>query len=156
MKIKRRGPLVRVDIDSAESGILIDLLDDFGAMLDAADPGDAVTARNPVIQRLFPDGYRDDEDAAQEYRDLVVEDLRAARHARLQVCRAEIPAAGGRVELDLEGADRWIRVLNDLRLAFGVQLGVSEETELDPADDLAQIYGWLTAVQDTFVTQLMR
>ncbi len=75
---------------------------------------------------------------------------------RLERCRAELPSAEGNVELDDEAAQRWLTVLNDLRLATGTRLNVSEDDEpgIDPADPDAQtraIYQWLTALQDSLV-----
>ncbi|MDQ1722586.1 MAG: hypothetical protein QOI26_2320 [Pseudonocardiales bacterium] len=149
MKARRKAGALRVEVTNAEAALLGGLLDDFGDALSEPDPDD------PVIQRLYPDGYTDDQEAAQEYRELVENDLRAERIGRLQVCRAELPAGGGRVTLDAEATDRWLRVLNDLRLALGTRLGVTEEAELDDSQPAVQIYSWLTAVQDMLVTQVL-
>ncbi|HEV2887175.1 MAG TPA: DUF2017 family protein [Jatrophihabitans sp.] len=149
MKMRRKAGVLRVDVSSSEAALLGNLLDDFGDVLAEPDPDD------PVIQRLYPDGYTDDEEAAREYRELVESDLRAGRIGRLQACRAELPVGGGRVLLDAEATDRWLRVLNDLRLALGTRLGVTEEVELDDSEPAVQIYFWLTAVQDLLVTQVM-
>jgi hypothetical protein len=51
-------------------------------------------------------------------------------------------------------------VLNDLRLALGTRLGITEDDDpdLDPVDPAAQsrvIYYWLTALQDSVVQGLM-
>jgi hypothetical protein len=104
-----------------------------------------------VIQRLYPDGYTDDDEASREYRELVHSDLQAGRIGRLQACRAELPLGGGRMELDDEALDRWLRELNDLRLGLGTRLGVTEEDGLDDSQPAVQIYTWLTAVQDMLV-----
>jgi hypothetical protein len=149
MKVKRKAAVLRVDVVETEAALLGMLIDDFATLLAASDDTD------PAMERLFPNGYTDDDAASQEYRALVVDDLRAERDARLQLCRAELPVGGGRFELDNEAADRWIRVLNDLRLTLGVRLGVSEDSELDSADEAVTIYHWLTSVQDMLVTHLM-
>jgi hypothetical protein len=149
MKVKRKAAVLRVDVVETEAALLGLLIDDFATLLAASDDTD------PAMERLFPNGYTDDDAASQEYRALVVDDLRAERDARLQLCRAELPVGGGRFELDNEAADRWIRVLNDLRLTLGVRLGVSEDSELDSADEAVTIYHWLTSVQDMLVTHLM-
>ena len=52
-------------------------------------------------------------------------------------------------------------MLNDLRLALGTRLGVTEDepTDIDPADPRAQswaVYYWLTALQDALVQTAMR
>ena len=63
------------------------------------------------------------------------------------------------VELDADGGQRWIQVLNDLRLVLGTRLGITEEDgDLDPAaPDFQQrsVYYWLTALQDSLVRALM-
>ena len=145
----RRAELLRVDLTDVESSLLAGLLDDFAAMLAVPDLAD------PVYQRLFPDGYTDDEAASAEYRELVESDLRASRTGRLQSCRAELPAGAGRISLDGEAADRWLRVLNDLRLSLGTRLGVTEESEFDHAEPAVAIYHWLSAVQELLVEKLM-
>ncbi|MGI8668186.1 MAG: DUF2017 family protein [Jatrophihabitans sp.] len=149
MRVRRRAALLRLELAEAESSLLAGLLEDFAVMLADPDPAD------PVIRRLYPDGYREDEVASAEYRELVERDLRAERSGRLQLCRAELPDGGGRFSLDEEAADRWLRVLNDLRLALGTRLGVSEEDELDGTDPAVNIYHWLSAVQDLLVENVM-
>jgi hypothetical protein len=149
MRVRRKGGVLRLEMGDAEAALLGGLLDDFAGVLAEPDPDD------PVIQRLYPEGYADDPEAAREYRELVESDLRAERIGRLQACQAELLAGAGRVTLDDEAADRWLRVLNDLRLALGTRLDVSEEAELDDRQPAVQIYSWLTAVQDLLVTQVM-
>jgi len=149
VKVRRRAELIRVQLADSESYLLAGLIDDFATMLEQADAAD------PAMQRLYPDCYPDDGEASAEFRQLVSDDLTSARNGRLQACRAELPDGSGTISLDEEAADRWLRVLNDLRLTLGVRLGVSEEVELDSADPVANIYHWLSAVQDLLVSQLM-
>jgi hypothetical protein len=149
VKVKRRAELLRVQLADSESHLLAGLIEDFTAMLAEADAAD------PAMQRLYPDGYSDDDEASAEFRELVQSDLTAARAGRLEACRAELPDGSGTITLSEEDADRWLQVLNDLRLTLGVRLGVTEEDELDSADPLANIYSWLSAVQDLLVSQLM-
>lgn len=149
MKVRRKAGVLRVELSEIEAALLGGLLDDFADALAEPDPDD------PVTQRLYPAGYADDPEAAREYRELVESDLRAERIGRLQACRAELPVAGGRMLVDDEGIDRWLRVINDLRLALGTRLGVTEESELDDDQPAVQVYSWLTAVQDLLVLQVM-
>lgn len=149
MRVRRKSGALRMEVTDAEVALLGGLLDDFADMLAEPDQGD------PVIQRLYPVGYTDDPEAAQEYRELVESDLQAERLGRLQVCRADLAAGAGRLMLDDEATDRWLRVLNDLRLALGTRLGVTEEAELDESQPAVQIYSWLTAVQDLLVMQAL-
>jgi hypothetical protein len=145
----RKAELLRVELTDVESSLLAGLLDDFAAMFPVPDLAD------PVYQRLYPDGYTDDDAASAEYRELVEADLRADRTGRLRSCRDELPDGAGRISLDEEAADRWLRVLNDLRLSLGIRLGITEESELDEAEPAAAIYGWLSAVQELLVEKLM-
>jgi hypothetical protein len=149
VKVRRRAELLRVQLADSESHLLAGLIEDFAAMLTQAD------AHDPAMQRLYPDGYSNDDEASAEFRELVQADLTTDRTGRLQACRAELPDGSGTIMLSEEAADRWLRVLNDLRLTLGVRLGVSEEDELDSADPLANIYSWLSAVQDLLISQLM-
>ncbi len=149
MKVRRKAAVLRVDLAEAESSLLTGLLDDFASMLESPDPAD------PVYQRLYPNGYTDDEPASLEYRELVEQDLSAERVGRVRSCLAELPAGEGRIGLDTDAADRWLRVLNDLRLALGTRLGVTEDDELDPSDPAVSIYHWLSAVQDLLVENVM-
>jgi hypothetical protein len=73
--------------------------------------------------------------------------------------RASLPPSGGEVRLDREQAGAWLRTTNDVRLALGVRLDITEDTEPpdDPAEDEGQqlaVYYWLTAVQGSLVDAL--
>ncbi len=138
-----------MQLADSESSLLAGLIDDFAALLSESDPGD------PAMQRLYPAGYSDDDAASAEFRELVQSDLALGRTGRLEQCRAELPEGAGTVRLDDEAVDRWLRVLNDLRLTLGTRLGVTEEIELDSRDPVVNIYHWLSAVQDLLITQVM-
>ncbi|MGX7679017.1 DUF2017 family protein [Jatrophihabitans sp. DSM 45814] len=157
MKVRRKHATLRVDLLPQEAALLGDIFDDLAELLstDDAPYEQAAGSVDPVIARLYPDGYTDDDEASAEFRQLVAADLRAERCARIQACRAELPVGGGRFELDDEAADRWIRVINDVRLALGTRLGVSETEELDPAAESTVLYHWLSGVQEMLVMHLM-
>jgi hypothetical protein len=64
------------------------------------------------------------------------------------------------VRLDLDQAAAWLRTSNDLRLALGTRLDVTEDTE--PPEDFTEerdhqlgVYYWLTAVQGSLVDALV-
>jgi hypothetical protein len=149
VKAKRKGAILRVDLQGAEPSVLTTLFDDFAVLLQSEDEDD------PALARLYPAGYTEDEAASAEYREMVMADLRDERDGRLRLCRAEVATSSGRLELDDEAADRWIKVLNDLRLTLGTRLGVSEEVELDPREETTALYHWLSSVQELLVTHLM-
>ncbi|MGH8859834.1 MAG: DUF2017 family protein [Jatrophihabitantaceae bacterium] len=155
----RSGPGVRVRLNLPEGHMLEQLL---GDLQDSLEPG-ALDPADPVRERLYPSGYEGAEDAAA-FRELTEAGLQADRSERVDACLAELLQARSIVRTDLllgpEAADRWIRVLNDIRLALGTRLGVCEDDdmELDTAapdvQDRAR-YMWLTALQDLLVTTLM-
>jgi hypothetical protein len=139
------------------------LAEDFRADLEAS-PGAAAagrdTAVDPVRRRLSPPAFPDDAGAEAEFRRLTGTALRELRDERIAACRADL-ARGGEVELRDDGSSRrWIQVLNDLRLALGTRLGVTED--IDEADIAEQdapqwaVYYWLTATQDAVVAELLR
>lgn len=109
-----------------------------------------------VLARLLPDFSRDDPDLSGALRSLHEPELIQAKQDAATVVLDTCPAAGGRVELDAGQADAWLTALNDVRLALGTTLDVSEDTpdELPTDDPHAAhlgVYHWLTFVQDALV-----
>lgn len=160
MKVTGSGERVRMRLNVAESHVLRQLFEELQDTLAprTADPGD------PVQRRLYPDAYDSAEDAAA-FRELTEAGLRQDRSERVDQCLAELLAARSlvRTELNLsaEGTQRWLQVLNDLRLTYGVRLGITEEDdngldERDPHVGMRARYLWLTAMQDMLVTAVMR
>ena len=153
MKVSKRHGRLRMRLDAVEVSLLDSLLAQLLEVLADEDADDEVT------RRLFPAAYPDDADAEQDYRSITESGLREERRERIGACVTEL-SAGPDVDLaDPDAGRRWIQVLNDLRLALGTRLGVSEDDQrVDPDDpDAGQwaIYYWLTAVQDAVVTGLM-
>ena len=117
---------------------------------------------DPILARLFPDGYSDDEQASGEFRRYTERGLRSGKMAAAQTVLDTLPEAGGRVELTAEQAQAWLRALNDIRLALGVQLDVSEDLQAmqeraaqgGPQAAGFWIYDWLSVLQDTLVHAL--
>jgi Domain of unknown function (DUF2017) len=120
------------------------------------------TPDDPVLARLLPDGYRDDSEAANEFRKYTESGLRSAKHQAAQEMLDTLPEAGGKIQLTHDQAQAWLKALNDVRLALGVRLGVTEEFEEQwgrlPADDpqwaAYEVYAWLGAVQESLVQAL--
>ena len=92
-------------------------------------PGADKPPDDPVLARLLPDGYRDDPEAAGEFRRYTEPALRSAKHQAAQEMLDTLPEAGGRIQLTRDQALSWLKALNDVRLALGVRLGVTEEFE---------------------------
>ena len=125
---------------------------------------------DPVLQRLFPNAYHDDGEAAAEFRRFTEGTLRdgKARAAGTIIDTLEeagLPAEPGAeeitidVELDPPAAEVWMRALTDLRLALGTRLDVEEGDEDywyslpddDPRAQAHHIYEWLGFLQETLV-----
>ncbi len=159
MKVTRHGESVRVRLGLAEAHVLDQVLGELQDFLAA----DALETSDPVRERLYPAAYDDADDSAA-YRELTEAGLRRERNSRADQCRAELREARSLVRADLtlssDAADRWIRVLNDMRLVLGTRLDISEDDDYeldsdDPEVHLRARYVWLTALQDMLVTTLL-
>lgn len=145
-----------------------DGIDPLAAMV-GIDP-QAAPSQDPALLRLLPDAFRDDEEAAAEFRRFTERDLRLAKveHAtRVQRMLQEgASASGSAVTVVLSGEDRsaWLGFLNDARLVLGARLELTEDNQEDLADlpdddprsQLFGLYGWLTYMQESMVTELLK
>ncbi len=134
--------------------------EDLAAMIGATGP--TSPPADPVLARLLPDAYRDDPEAAGEFRRYTEQGLRSGKVAAAQTVLATLPAEGGRVRLEPEDAQAWLRALNDVRLAIGTVLGITEDYEdeleaaswADPRAAYLEVYHWLGYIQDSLVRAL--
>jgi hypothetical protein len=134
--------------------------EDLASILDSGDP--AGPPEDPVLARLFPDAYGDDDEAASDFRRYTEQGLRDGKVAAARTVLATLPDEGGRVRLSPGDAEAWLRALNDVRLALGVLLGITEDYEreladvsaADPRSAYLQVYDWLTFLQETLVRSL--
>jgi Domain of unknown function (DUF2017) len=143
-------------------------LDPFESMLDFTGPTTAPD--DPVLARLFPVAYRDDEEAAGEFRRFTETELRTGKAASAAAVIDVLEEAGlpGEVdeiglmidvELDTDGALTWMKAINDMRLALATRLGVEDDDEEfweslpddDPRVHVHDIYDWLAYLQETLV-----
>ncbi|MBO0829090.1 MAG: DUF2017 domain-containing protein [Streptosporangiales bacterium] len=166
---------VAVRFDAAEAallrklfGELVELLDDGAGDADDDPLTSAVgtfeprsTPDDPAVARLFPDAYRDDEEAASDFRRYTESDLRSGKIDAARVA-AESLGDGGRLVLTAEQAQTWLTALNDLRLTLGTRLSVTEDHEQvfgalpddDPRKQLWYVYDWLSYLQQSLVEAL--
>jgi Domain of unknown function (DUF2017) len=106
---------------------------------------------DPLLRRLFPPAYTDDDQASAEYRRLMTEDLVERHQASLDI----LERTAGATELSEEEVTAWMGALNQLRLVLGTSLDVSEED--DPAaltSPQHQLYYFLGALQELVVDAL--
>jgi Domain of unknown function (DUF2017) len=132
---------------------------------------------DPVLRRLLPDAYRDDDEGASDFRRFTERGLRESKSHNAQVL-IETLIAGGMVEplaadtesdapaqpvvevdLDADAVQAWLRALTDIRLALATRLGIEQDDEQrwaglpddDPESYVHDIYDWLGYVQETLV-----
>jgi Domain of unknown function (DUF2017) len=157
----RPAPVAGEAAESAESA---DLFDDLEKMFNETTAAPPDTPVDPVLARLLPDAYQDDDEAAGEFRKYTESSLREAKKYFAQTLLDTVPPKGGRVKLTADQARDWLRALNDVRLMFGVRLEVTEDFEeqlasldqKDPRIAAFEVYGWLGAVQDSLVRAIAR
>lgn len=157
--VSQIAELVSGDADDqgqAGTGSVDDLEAEFELSSHAEPPDD------PVLARLFPDGYRDDPDASAEFRRYTEESLRSAKAESAQAVLESLPPGGGEVRLSEPECQQWLRALNDVRLALSVRLGITDENEDltdglaldDPRSAYIWVYQWLAYLQDSLIEAL--
>ncbi|MDP9418193.1 MAG: DUF2017 domain-containing protein [Actinomycetota bacterium] len=163
-RFRATGGGVRAAFDEAEVLLLRQLLHELLELLDDGDePADDPLADalgigtstsapdDPVLARLFPDAYRDDPEAAADFRRYTERGLRQTKRAN--AARALASLAGPR-DLDGDDARAWLAALNDMRLALGTGLGVTEDMDPPLDDPRFAVYDYLTWLQETLVQAL--
>ncbi|POX47883.1 DUF2017 domain-containing protein [Streptomyces sp. Ru71] len=138
---------------------------------------------DPVLRRLFPDAYTDPEQEpatareaeeakaySAEFRRYTENDLRAGKRENALAVIRSLDAltsagdGGAVLKLTPEESKRWLGALNDLRLAIGSRLEITDEDDTDllyrlpdedPRKPMVMAYLWLGGLQETLVTTLM-
>ena len=145
--------------------------DPLEALLDFSGP--TVEPEDPVLARLFPTAYTEDEEAAAEFRRFTEGRLRDGKAAGACAIIDQLEEAGLPPELTEDGlmidvelepgpAEAWLRSFTDLRLALATRLGVEEGDEAywhrlpdeDPRAQAHDIYEWVGYLQETLVEAL--
>lgn len=147
-----------------EAKIFTDISLDLRAILETPALGE-----DPVRERLFPRAYLDptEESAEMAWAAFAHPELMESRVRTLVMMIESLerlePAVGEeagihRVLLSPEETESWLKGLNDLRLALGTRLGITEDGEEfdspDPTAQLRGIYQWLTALQQDLLEQV--
>jgi hypothetical protein len=146
-------------------------LDPFEALLDFSGPTTAPD--DPVLARLFPAAYREDDEAASEFRRFTETELRSGKAGNASAVIDALEEAGLPHEPDESGsvidveltpgeAITWMKAITDMRLALATRLGIEEGDEdywdslpdEDPRAHVHDIYDWLAFLQETLVRAL--
>lgn len=162
-----------VELLRNEAAVPDDSRDPFEAMMDFTGP--TAEPEDPVLARLFPSAYRDDDEASSEFRRFTEGSLRDGKAAAASLVidtleEAGLPPQLGDdglmidVELDPDAARTWMRSFTDVRLALATRLGVEDGDEEywfslpddDPRSQAHDIYDWVGYLQETLVDALRR
>lgn len=122
---------------------------------------------DPVLSRLLPDFHKldpdnpskEDLDSSAAMRSLHEPELLDAKVGVARIVLDTLPRDGGKVRLTLEQADAWLSALNDVRLALGTALDVTDDMPDELPEDDARaphlgVYHWLTFVQETLIQSI--
>jgi hypothetical protein len=134
--------------------------------------GPTTEPEDPVLARLFPTAYADEE-AAAEFRRFTEGSLRDGKAAGAATIidtleEAGLPPELGEqkvvidVELDEPTALTWLKTFTDLRLALATRLEIEQDDDAfwqalpddDPRSQAHDIYEWIGALQETLVDAL--
>lgn len=134
------------------------------AELTGIKTGPTTSPNDPVLARLLPDFHRldpdspsqEDLDSAAALRSLHEPELLEAKVGVAEVVMETLAPGGGEVRLSLEQADAWLSAINDIRLALGTAIDVTEDMpeelpEDDPRAPHLGVYHWLTYLQESLV-----
>jgi hypothetical protein len=146
--------------------------DPFEAMMTEFS-GATTIPEDPVLARLFPTAYPEDEEAASDFRRFTESGLRDGKAAASGSIIDVLEDAGLPPELTEDGlvidvelshgeAETWMRAFTDIRLALATRLGVEAGDEHywhslpddDPRAQAHDIYEWVGYLQETIVEAL--
>ncbi|MGH3364281.1 MAG: DUF2017 domain-containing protein [Nocardioidaceae bacterium] len=160
-----------VELLRNEAAVPSSATDPLEALLDFTGPTTAPD--DPVLARLFPTAYPDDEEAAGEFRRFTEGALRDGKARNAAAIIDQLEEAGLPpeleedglwidVELDATQVNAWMRSFTDIRLALATRLGVEEGDEDywrslpddDPRTHVHDIYEWVGYLQETLVASV--
>ncbi len=147
-------------------------VDPFEALLDFTGP--VTTPEDPVLARLLPSAYREDDEAAAEFRRFTEAELRTSKAGSAATVVAVLEEAGlpdevgdsastAGLTIDVELGPTevlaFLKALTDMRLAIATRLDLQEGdeefweslAEEDPRSHMHDIYEWLGYLQETLV-----
>jgi len=143
-------------VEPEEARILLSLSRQLQSLL--ADSLEPDARDDGAVQRLLPDAYRHDDDAAEEWRRLSRRGLveRKVSHAATLSRAVAAPAVADgptTITLAVDDALDWVRAVGDLRLVIADRIGIvrdgDEGTTVEPG--LRDLYDWLAWIQDDLV-----
>ncbi|HEY5320366.1 MAG TPA: DUF2017 domain-containing protein [Galbitalea sp.] len=157
---RARGDGASARFSADEARLLATLATQLASLVaERGEPGD-----DPVLDRLLPDAYRDNDEHAAEFRRFTEEDISDEKVRNALTLATALQDHQGtkaiKIELDAAEALAWLRALNDIRLALAVRLDVNDSGEPTVLGEQAEmnhaIYYWLGALQESLVLAVDR
>ncbi|WP_438352785.1 DUF2017 family protein [Microbacterium sp. CJ88] len=146
---------VVLEISRIEITHLAGLVTQFSDLL-MESAGEDVRTGDPAVARLVPDAYRDDADAAREFRSVTEDDLLSRRTADARIVLDTLGEQPEPFELDDPGltevvtitldpheARAWMRTLAAVRLVLATRLGIVDDDDHEHEDPRFGIYDWV-------------
>ena len=137
-------------------------------MLDSGTTDPQLAASDGVFGRLLPDAYRDDDEAAAEFRRFTATGLLERKAQNAQIVLDSLGASEPdtvtsdseerqpvMVSVDPDAVQAWLRSLTDLRLTLADRLQISPDGVVHLATEdtpfLGELYEWLGMLQEELV-----
>ncbi len=150
--------------ESATAEVEVDPLEE---LLDFSGPTNP--PEDPVLARLFPTAYTEDDEAAGDFRRFTESTLRDGKAAAAagiidaleEAGLGDLPEDGTFIDVELDEGETlaWMRSFTDMRLAIATRLGIEDDDEAywrslpdeDPQGQVHAVYDWLGYLQETLV-----
>lgn len=165
---------ITFQIEALEIALLTSMIEQIVALLvplkinESVDPlaqliGIDSTATKPdddVLLRLLPDAYQNDREASEEFRRFTERSLRELKIKRAQFVLENLPEPDETVSIKPKDFESWLTVINDVRLALGTRVGITDEQDEDEItgqedlDHAKDIYAWLTWLQSNLLEEM--
>jgi hypothetical protein len=160
---------VWLKLDEVERALLASLISQLVQLLklgdlETADPlsfledinKKAVRPQDEVVFRLLPDAYADDEESNNDFRKFTEQSLRDEKLATAKFALANLPEDDEPKEILDSDISLWLKSLNDVRLALGTRLEITDGAVMVDQNDeekngLLDVYDWLTWLQGTLL-----
>ncbi len=138
------------NLDVEERALLTRLMGELRDLLTSTDD-------NPLLGRLFPTAYPDDEEKEAEYQRLMREELVASRLASINLVTSLL-APDAPAVFDEERTIAFMQSTNAIRLVLGSLLGITDDDSADAAEAAAspehQLYDFLSWLLEWTVRSL--
>lgn len=156
-----------IELLRSEEAVTDEDQDPLEALLDFSGP--TLPPEDPVLARLFPTAYPDDDEAAAEFRRYTEIDLRNGKAAGAagiidtleEAGLGDQPEDGTYIDVELapDVAIAWMRSFTDMRLAIAERLGITDDDQErwfalpddSPEAQVHDIYEWIGYLQETLV-----